>query len=336
MKRITLGVLFALATLCTNAQNDKITFKNGNFIIGEIKEMSRGVLKVETDYSDSDFAIEWEGIQEIQSEMFYLFNLSDGTRLNGSFSTTPDGKIKIVDEEEGTHIINPDEVVYIKSVKTDFWSKLSASIDIGYSYTKARNAQQFDARSQLGYLTDHWSANASYDAVYTSQDSTEDIRRTDAALGYNYFLKYGWFLLAQANFLSNTELSLTLRTTGKLGAGYYAIQTNAAYWNFNMGLAVLNEEYSNGDPTTNSLEGFVGSELNLYDIGDLNLITSVTAYPGITESGRFRCDFTFDLKYDLPRDFYVKLGTTVNYDNHPATDASEVDYVVQAGFGWEL
>ena len=38
---------------------------------------------------------------------------------------------------------------------------------------------------------------------------------------------------------------------------------------------------------------------------------------------------------DLPYDFYLKLGGTVNYDNKPAAGAGKTDYVVQTGFGWE-
>jgi len=52
-------------------------------------------------------------------------------------------------------------------------------------------------------------------------------------------------------------------------------------------------------------------------------------------SGRFRLDFKFDLKYELPLDFYIKTGTTINYDNQPVADAGTLDYVIQTGIGWE-
>ena len=95
------------------------------------------------------------------------------------------------------------------------------------------------------------------------------------------------------------------------------------------------ERYSADTPNRNSWEGYLGSELNLYDIGDLDLLTSIMVYPGITEKGRWRSDLNCDLKYDLPIDFYIKIGFTINYDNRPAEGASETDYVIQTGFGWE-
>jgi len=71
------------------------------------------------------------------------------------------------------------------------------------------------------------------------------------------------------------------------------------------------------------------------DAGDLSLVVGVVAYPSFTESGRWRMDADTDLKYDLPFDFYIKLGGSLNFDNRPAEGASQRDYVFQSGFGWE-
>lgn len=83
------------------------------------------------------------------------------------------------------------------------------------------------------------------------------------------------------------------------------------------------------------MEGYLGTELNLFDIGDLSLITTAKVFPGITEKGRWRADFNFDMKYDLPLDFYIKLGYSLNWDNQPVEGAEAVDYVLHTGFGWE-
>jgi hypothetical protein len=79
----------------------------------------------------------------------------------------------------------------------------------------------------------------------------------------------------------------------------------------------------------------LGSELNIYDLGDLNLVFDLIVYPSISESGRWRSDITFDIKYDLPFDFFIKLGTTLNYDNQPVLETENLDYVLHSGFGWQ-
>jgi len=103
------------------------------------------------------------------------------------------------------------------------------------------------------------------------------------------------------------------------------------------GLAMNIETFQNDDPDRSSLEGFIGTAVNIFNVNDFSMNFRVTAYPSITESGRIRTDSNFDLKYDLfGSDFYIKFGVTHNYDNKPAAGASTSDYVFQTTFGWEL
>jgi hypothetical protein len=95
------------------------------------------------------------------------------------------------------------------------------------------------------------------------------------------------------------------------------------------------EKYSSATGDRNTWEGVLGAELNLYNSGDLKLLTTAASYPSLTESGRWRVDINVDTKYDLPLDFYIKLAASFNYDNRPAEGASQTDYVFQTGFGWE-
>jgi hypothetical protein len=91
----------------------------------------------------------------------------------------------------------------------------------------------------------------------------------------------------------------------------------------------------NDTPENKSWEGYFGAELNLFDTGDLDLFMKISAYPGITEKGRWCSDGSLNIKYDLPLDFYIKLGGSLNYDIQPSDEASDLDYVSTIGFGWE-
>ena len=158
----------------------------------------------------------------------------------------------------------------------------------------------------------------------------------DANITFKYFLPNDWYVFYANDFLQNDEQKLALRSTSKLGAGYYLVHTNSTYFGIYGGAAANAESFTeNSSPDRKSAEAFVGLELNLFDIGDLSLLTNVIGFPSLTESGRFRLDFKFDLKYDLPLDFYIKTGTTINYDNQPVAGAGDLDYVIQTGIGWE-
>ena len=49
------------------AATDVVILTNGDRLVGEIKSVEKDVLTIETDYSDSDFKIEWGKVASIES-----------------------------------------------------------------------------------------------------------------------------------------------------------------------------------------------------------------------------------------------------------------------------
>lgn len=317
------------------AQRDSLIMQNGDVIVGEIKDLDKGVATVETPYSDVDFKIEWKGLKEVYTTSYFLITLSSGSRYNGRISASGNGKVKIVTQENDSVEYSLIEIVFLKSVKPGFWQKFKASIDVDLSRAKANDLRQASVNGMVGYLSERWSADATYYTLLSAQDSIESIKRTDGGINYRYYLPKDWFLIASVSLLSNSEQKLDLRLSEKGGLGKYLIHSNNTYWSFMGGLAYNFEEYSTEASVRKTWEGFLGSELNMYDIGDLNLFTKLIVSPSFTESGRWRVDFNFNAKYDLPLDFYVRLGYTMNFDNRPVEGGSRTDYVINGGFGWE-
>ena len=316
-------------------QPDSVIFNNGNIIVGEVKTMDRNVLKIETEYSDADFAIEWSGIKEIYTKTFFLITLTDGSRYNGTLKSGEPGKISIQTDEGKTVEVKISDIVILDDLEQGFWNQIYASIDFGFDLTKANNLRQASMRSNVGYIAKRWQLDGSYNSLKSVQDDVDDIYRKDGGATFKYFLPHDWYPMISLDFLSNSEQQLDLRTTGKLGMGKYIIHTNKAYWGFSAGANHNKENYSGDISSRDSWEGFLGTELNFFNIGDLSLLSSLIAYPSFTESGRWRTDFKFDAKYDLPLDFYIKLGYTLNFDNQPAEGSEDTDYVLNLGFGWE-
>jgi hypothetical protein len=336
--KILICIFAFLFTPITLAQLDTIVVSSGDMLVGDMKSMSRGVVTVETDYSDSDFKIEWAKVTRVNSKGAFIVSLESGERLITTIRTKPSDSLRVVLFKDGEEVnIAIADIVFIKGVDEGFVARLSASIDIGFTLTKANNLRQFSSRSSLGYLANNWSADASIDAVRSSQDSVANTERTDASATFNYFLWKGWFIYASASFLQNDEQKLKLRSTPKVGIGNFLIQTNHMYWSIFLGASWNNETYTDPTiPNRGEAEANIGTELNLFDIGDFRFLTSLSVYKSMTEGNRKRADFKLDLKYDLPLDFYIGLGYTLNYDNQPVEGASESDYVFQTSFGWEL
>lgn len=335
MRVVLVTLSFLLCSLPLQAAADSLTLKNGDVIVGEIKSMDLGVLQIKTAYSDSDFKIEWSGVRRISTSSTFLVTLENGDRYTAQLRSADDNIVAVADVDGNTVSIPRMEIVYLKEVEQGFLSRLYANIDVGYSLTKAQTQEQLTVNTRAGYLADLFTLDAYFNDLHSSQDDVVPIRRTDYGAGIRYLLPADWYLSFNASFLSNTEQALALRTNLQLGAGNYLIHNNRVFWSVGAGAAGNFESFTNDADRRNSLEGFIMTQINFFNYGDLDLLVSVVAYPSFTETGRLRTDGRFDIKYDLPLDFYVRAGVTVNYDNQPAAVGRELDYVFTTGLGWE-
>jgi hypothetical protein len=337
MKLLPFIFPLVLSTLPLRAQVDTLVMTNGDKLVGEVKTLMQGVMKFETDYSDKDFAIEWNQVAEIYTSTYFIISLSDGRRVNGTLRTDPtDSSRVLILEPGGMQSARRMDIVYLKEVEDTFFGRLDASIGLGITITTENKLQQLSTRGNIGYTGRFWRSNASIDLLRSVQRDTIRTRRLEVALVGQLLLQNSWFLALSANFLQSDEQKYKLRTTTDFSGGNLIINTNKIYLAASGGLAWNNEEFTDDTPVRNSLEGKAGFELNLFDIEDFSLLTNAYAFPGITEKSRVRFDFKIDLKYDLPRDFYIKLGYTHNFDNQPAAGASKHFYKFDTTLGWEL
>jgi hypothetical protein len=337
-------ILLCLGWVSSLWAEDTIVLVNGDHIVGKIKELNRSVLTVKTDYSDSDFKIEWSGVRELISSKYFTMTLSDGSAILGTFRYLPTGQISILGIDNSERRIDPIQLIYLNDIGVDFWSRFNASIDIGFSYAKSNNLSQYSARTNVSYQTERWYSKLVYNHVQSSQENASNVFRTELDLNLLYKISGDWFTTSSLNFLTNTEQKLNLRATTSLGFGVFLVHNNTANWNISTGTTYNSENYLEGanaeapSSVRKSLEAYVSTQTNIFNLGDLKFTGNVSAFPGITESGRFRLDTKLDLKYDLPRDFYISAGFSMNYDNQPIEvdgfRTPETDYVTQFSFGW--
>jgi len=333
-------VLFFIGVI-SNAQNDTLFMNTGEILVGEVKELKNGVISVETDYSDSDFNIEWDKVVLMKSDRNFIINLTDGTKLDGSLMRDPNDSSKVLINDVDGQVSSPIlDIVYFKAVKDNFMSRMSILLSAGYSLTKANNLHQFSLRSNIGYLSNTFSVDLYFNMIRNIQDvegGQSKTTRTEGGIMFKFFIVRDWFALLGTDLLQNEEQKIDLRANTKAGIGNFLVRNYKLYFMIAGGGAWNYEKYSDpAQDTRNSLEAFAMAEFNIFNIGDLDFLVSVVGFPSITESGRFRSDVNFDLKYDLPLDFFVNLGFTFNYDNQPIEGASESDYVLQTTFGWDF
>ncbi len=338
MKRISFLLLFTLVFLSFNlkAQLDSLRLTNGDEIIGEVKSMDRGILAFETDYSDDDFTIEWEKVAYIATTTKFMITILGGEKYFTNIHSENDTLVRI-ETGEMVQLVSVNDIVNLDPYEDKFIERLSLEISVGYDVAQARHLQSFTSSSLFNYKAERWSTGASLNTLASRQDSTDDIKRIEGEYNFRYVIGNKWYAIPSLSALSNTEQNLDIRLNAQLGFGRYLFRTNSAYLGVQLGGNRNIEHYSSSDTENKqSWEGFGGLYLNLYDTGDLSLNLTSTAYPGITEKGRFRSDNSLSVKYDFYKDFFVKFSASFNYDNQPAEGAEQTDYVISTGLGWEL
>jgi len=332
--------LFAVVFLSSEFMvADVLILKNGDRITGKIKKLNNGDLEIDPPYGENIFIIDWNEVERIESERNFIAQTSGGEYVTGSVRTDPENMNRLLIEGDAQVLpIEQSELVYLKHVDEGFWGRLSASVDFGVSLTKANDTKQMNTRISGGYLAEKWSTAVLFDALRNARsDVVDTTRRTEVGGDYRYFFAGRWFGLGTASILQSSELQLDLRSNVGGGVGNYLVRNNRWLFSALGGAIWTNERFTDGDPSLtdkNSGEGFAGVELNAFDIGSVDILSSFTVVPSFTESGRVRMDFRTDFQWELIKDFFLRVGFTNNYDSSPVGDAPSNDYVFGTSVGW--
>ena len=134
-----LFVFFLVFSLTIEAQNDTIRFKDNTTLTGEIKSLSTGILTMETDFSDKDFKIEFNKVEEIIISRKCIINLTNSRRYYGNIRSETPGTFTIFFEDGTSTQFKMDEMTgLIVSPVTDAMSMVSFGM-ASSDFEKARD-----------------------------------------------------------------------------------------------------------------------------------------------------------------------------------------------------
>ena len=333
--RLTVGILIFLISFSIFGQNDSIWMKNKDVLVGELKSLSKSVITYKTPYSDKDFKIDFNEVSRFSTQNLFIVNLTDNSRHTGTIKSVGPGKLEIWYATTLIREIDIQDIVFLSEIDQKFWKRFTGAIDIGFNLTKTNNNVQLTSSGNLKYSSDNYQSTFSFNTLVSNQDNTERIERNEFGLMGRKFLRQ-WYIEADLNYLSSTELGIRSRINPGLGAGRTVVTTNKLYWAAGGGLNYNIEEYFDATQNKESVEAKLLTQFEMFNFSDLSVFTKVAGYPSLSEKGRFRLDYNLTFKYDLPYDFYIKTDFTLNYDNQPSANGNGTDYVLTSGFGWEL
>jgi hypothetical protein len=262
--------------------------------------------------------------------------LSGGARRFGKVSSEGPGQVSILLPDGEIEFYPLTDILALKEVNDNFWQRFEAAIDLGFNFTKANNSNQFSISGRLDYTGNRLLISGRISTLNTKQENANDTKRTDANADITRLFKRNLYLLGDISFLSNTAQALTSRISPSLSFGKLITSNSKLNLGVSAGYSYNIEKYEGENTVRTSSELLIATRLNIYNVKDFDLNTTLNISPSLSQSERIRLDYNIYLKYDLFWDFYIKTEFTLNYDSKPVFEGTEVDYIFTSGFGWKF
>ena len=226
------------------------------------------------------------------------------------------------------------EISAVQPFERSFFSRFDAGFDLGYSMTRANSAKQFSFGGNLSYRDQQHLDSLFANAFRSSQENAPDTNRWELGNDFRRLLGERWYVNTTQNFLNSDEQDLSLRTTIGGGGGRYLLRSASQYLALGGGLAWTNERYIDpATPSKDSAEAYVGTEFMTERLKIFDLVTRFEWYPSLTIDSRYRMNYKLNFDFNLPGDWYWRIGFFDNFDSLPPATVSKNDYGWSNAFG---
>ncbi len=333
-------------------KTDTVTVRNGNLMVGEMKGLKRGKLEFKTDAMSTVY-VKWPRVITVTTDKVFEIELVDGRVYFGTLTAgTQDSVVIKTDSDSVT--VSTQSVVDLQRIKASFWAALDGNVDLGINFTQQNSKtdmnlsgevhyahQSTPARRETGLRLNKFNSGfaftkLNYNATFSRQDSTEDISRYNVTLSHLRQLQERWFWLIAVAGESSSQLSLDFRATVAGGVGRFIKQSNKldlALW---VGPSYSREQFT-GESPDNSIPLIFAADFEYFTWGalDTNVSSQLSVLPILDQWGRWRINFTLNVKQEVLKNFYVNVGVTDAFDSDPtAADANKNDFSITTSFGW--
>ncbi len=328
-------ILLLIAAPAAAQKTDIITFKNGDKLTVDIKELTRGKLRATT-VGLGTIYIEWRVIESVETAKTYQVELTSGVRLLGTIERAEAGDGINVLTQNGRRRVEFADVVTIQRIKREqtVWNRIDGSVQFGLNYTSGSEVGQTNFGLNMFFREARYAVGTEMSATLTTGSATNDTQRYNWGINYFRILENRWFWLVNTDLDSNDQLGIDLRLLAGGGFGRFLIKTNSSRWSASAGLAASRELRLDENKT--QIEGQLISEYSRYIFApkktDLNF--SLSLYPGITQTERLRGNFDAKIRWEIIKDFTLDLTYFFTWDNQPPQGAASNDTGVTTSIGY--
>jgi hypothetical protein len=156
-------------------------------------------------------------------------------------------------------------------------------------------------------------------------------------LDLNRFIGPVWAVRLFAEFSKDDALDLELRSLVGSGARRRIVRTNRMDASWSAGLLAIRERYVQAAAGNYSAEFLAAADFAAFrlDSPELDAVVDLKTFTSLTESRRFRTDFSTRVRYEVFGDFFVALTLKSSYDTNPPSEtALKSSYTSGLSVGW--
>jgi hypothetical protein len=324
-----LGLLLLSSPAEARERTDVVTLRGGLRVPGEILQMSLGRLSLRTD-DMGRVSIEWLRVTQIESTYPFAVEFSSGSTYFGPLHAGGDGELVV-----GDRAVRLDEVVSITPVDDNFWNRVRAYADLGFSLAKANTALTLSADAGFDYRGEMFGTSAAFNTYVQSSSGVAATTENTLALSGSYYFK-PWRVSLLGGLDQNAELLLDLRLSVGADIAYAAIRNSFMELWLAAGVTVAREQYSGVSPDV-AVAGYLDATWRAFRYASPELDTEIelSLLPVLNDLGRVRGTATARVKYEVFSDFNVGCNLTYTFDTRPPEpDAPRSDYRVTLSVGW--
>jgi putative salt-induced outer membrane protein YdiY len=330
-----------LLAAATTLNADIVETTDGSRLVGEITQVSGGVLVLETAYAGS-IEIPVEQVVTFSSEDAETVRLSNGNVAVGSVSGSSDGTIS-VSTAGGTVTAatsevaaawqpgdrDPDVIANEAALEGQLrkWSYEAAVGISGKSGNTSKSDFNGSAAATLEGPSDRLNMYVQYQYAKAEGVATSD--EIVGGMSYTSFFSdhFGWYVREELE--RDRFENISFRSTSAAGLNYRAIKTNTRRLEFTAGLSLRYEGYYTGDPSSDSFPGLDFGVKHYWKITDWlemnNIVTYNPAFDDIL--GDYRVDHKSTLDLPLGTADYWKLRVSLEnqYSSNPTVGLDKLD-----------
>jgi hypothetical protein len=323
-------------------KTDVVILKNGDHITGEIKSLERGKMSLSTD-SMGTVKIEWEDVERVTSQWVFEVETETGLRTFGSLSPATEPRTIEIIGESSRNTLNQTSVVRLTQIEAGIFARLEGYVDFGFNFARANRATSWTFGSEVKTRGEKRQVKATLSSFFDDRTDVDSSTRNVLSADFTRFFSGRWLVTGLTSFTQNQELNLDLRSSFGGDLGRHVIQNNRSLLTVRAGAVFSREQFAPteldpmGEERSN-IEGSGTMEYELFSFQDpeVDITTTLTVLPSLSNWGRVRADLDTRIQFELFKDFSWSVTAFDNYDSRPPEGSETNDFGVTTSVGWSF